>query len=401
MEKKQELTKAIQIGVVCIFSYLASYYMRHLLSVSTPAMLATGQFTKEIVGTLSSVYFLVYAIGQLINGTIGDRVKPKNMVLLGLTICGIASVVFVFTSVMSVQVLLFAVMGFALSMLRGPLVKTISENTLPQYARICCVFLSFASFVGPLIASLLAMLFDWRMTFVVAGISCLVIGGCAYAVLTVLEKKQIIFTTAAAEKKEKKNVWGIFKLENFIFYMVIGALVEISAASIGFWLPTYLTERLAFDEDTANLIFSGISLVRSFVPFGALVILKYFKDDDVRMTKYAFIMATLFFVGVLLVPNRYINVGLFLLGLVSVSCASALLWSVYIPAQSKSGLVSTVNGVLDFSGYAAASAANLIFSFTVDKIGWNGIVVMWIVLMASGVVAAVITKARKAAYHVE
>jgi len=323
------------------------------------------------------------------------------MVLLGLTICGIASVVFVFTSVMSVQVLLFAVMGFALSMLRGPLVKTISENTLPQYARICCVFLSFASFAGPLIASLLAMLFDWRMTFVVAGISCLVIGGCAYAVLTVLEKKQIIFTTAAAEKKEKKNVWGIFKLENFIFYMVIGALVEISAASIGFWLPTYLTERLAFDEDTANLIFSGISLVRSFVPFGALVILKYFKDDDVRMTKYAFIMATLFFVGVLLVPNRYINVGLFLLGLVSVSCASALLWSVYIPAQSKSGLVSTVNGVLDFSGYAAASAANLIFSFTVDKIGWNGIVVMWIVLMASGVVAAVITKARKAAYHVE
>ncbi|MBO5007983.1 MAG: hypothetical protein J6D26_04045 [Clostridia bacterium] len=45
MEKKQELTKAIQIGVVCIFSYLASYYMRHLLSVSTPALIATGQFS--------------------------------------------------------------------------------------------------------------------------------------------------------------------------------------------------------------------------------------------------------------------------------------------------------------------------------------------------------------------
>ncbi len=103
MEPKQERIKAFQIGVVCIFSYLASYYMRNILGISTPGMLETGLFTKEIVGTLSSVYFLAYAIGQLINGVIGDRVKSKNMVACGLSICGIASITFAYTQSFYIQ----------------------------------------------------------------------------------------------------------------------------------------------------------------------------------------------------------------------------------------------------------------------------------------------------------
>ncbi len=394
-ENKGELSKAFQIGIVCVFSYLASYYMRNLLGVVTPEMLATGRFTKEIVVTLSSVYFFMYAIGQLINGTVGDKVKARFMVLIGLTICGISSVIFAFTNRFALQILLFAIMGFALSMLRGPLVKTISENTIPRYARVCCVFFSFSSFAGPLVASLLAMIFDWQMTFVAAGISCVVVAICAYIVLTVLEKKKIIKSFAIAKKTEKMNIWAIFKIEYFVFYMFISGLIEISAASIGFWLPTYLTERMLFDENTANIIFSFITFARSFTPFLALVIFKYFKEDDIRMTKYSFFAATLFFIGVLFVSNRYINIFLFLLSLVSVSCASTLVWNVFIPKQAESGVVSTINGVLDFSGYAMSAAANMIFSFAADRIGWDGIIIMWIIMMASGAIASVIVKAKK------
>ncbi len=392
MEKKYELVKAFKIGSISIFAYLVSYYMRNILSVSTPGMLETGLFTKEVLGTLSSVYFFLYAVGQLINGVIGDKVKPKLMVLFGLLICGTASIAFAFSRGMIVWLVLFGVMGFSLSMLRGPLVKTISENTLPQYARICCVFFSFASFAGPLIASLFAMIFNWRYTFVFSGLSGIIIAICSYVALTSMEKKGVIVSKTTKKINKKKNVWSVFRLENFVFYMFIGALIEISAASINFWLPTYLTERLDFHKDVANGIFSAMTLVRSFVPFVALIILKWFKGDDVRMVKYSFISATMLFTGVLLLHNPYVNVVLFLLALMSVSCASALLWSVYIPSQGKSGMVSTVNGVLDFAGYAAASLANIIFSFTIDIIGWNGIVVLWIVLMASGVVAAFFTK---------
>ena len=387
-----EKRKAINIGSICVFSYLASYYMRNLLSVSTPAMLDTGLFTKEMIGLCSSVYFLIYAVGQLLNGMIGDKVSAKKMVFGGLLICGISSIAFAFCTTMPLRILIFALMGFSLSMLRGPLVKTISENTLPKYARICCTFFSFAAFAGPFIASFIAMLFDWKMTFIVAGASCVFIAVCAYVVLSHFEKKGMIKQAVRKEQGQKKNIWSVFKLENFMFYLFVGALVEISGASISFWMPTYLTEHLNFENDIANIIFSFKALIRSFVPFVSLFMLRLFKDNDVRMSKYAFLFSTIFFIGVWLVPNRYINVVFFFLALISVSFASSILWNVYIPNQAKSGMVSTINGVLDFSGYVAAAVANIIFSAVVDKIGWNGVTIIWILLMLSGVIVASIPK---------
>ncbi len=283
MQITKELKKAIIIGFVCISSYLASYYMRNILSVCTPEMLKTGLFTKELVGSFSSVYFFAYAIGQLINGIIGDRIRAKNMVMAGLNLCGVASVIFPFCNVIEVRLVLFFLMGFALSMLRGPLIKTISENTRPDYAKVCCVFFSFASFAGPLIASLFAMVFNWKYTFVVSGISCVCIALVAYAVLSNLEKRKVINPMDIKQSSRKpKSVLSVFKLDNYIFYLFVSAIVEISAISINFWLPTYFCEHLGFQKDVANGIFSLITFICSFIPFIALIVLKIFKDNDIK-----------------------------------------------------------------------------------------------------------------------
>ena len=61
--RNKKAMNAICIGVLCSLSYLAVYYARNLLSAISPHM---GE-SKEYIGTLSSVYFAVYATGQLIN----------------------------------------------------------------------------------------------------------------------------------------------------------------------------------------------------------------------------------------------------------------------------------------------------------------------------------------------
>jgi len=195
--------------------------------------------------------------------------------------------------------------------------------------------------------------------------------------------------------KNKKSFWSVFKLENFVFYMIVGAVAQIASSSIGFWIPTYLTEKLSFDKDVANLIFSANSLIRSFVPFMMLVVLNFFKNNDVKLVKYSFLFATVFFVGVLMISNRYINVVCFVLGFISAAFASSALWSAYIPSQGKSGMVSTINGLLDFSGYAASAIANFIFSFTIDRMGWNTIIGIWIFLMALGTAVALFNKKKE------
>ena len=395
MKSKHEYKKALIIGTISVFSYIVCYYMRNILSVSTPAMLETGKFTKELVGTLSSIYMIAYAVGQLINGVVGDIVKPKIMVSGGLIISGLFSVLFALTPIKPIQILCFVFIGFSLSMLRGPLVKTISENTLPKYAQTCCVFFSFSSFAGPLIASLLAILLNWQLTFIISGIFACVISVAVFLVFTVLENKKVITFSQTQKNKGLKGISEVFKLDRFIFFMFIGGLVEISASSIGFWIPTFFTDRLGYSKETANMLFSAITLVKALAPFITLAVLKLFKDDELKMINFSFLTGAVFFALMLFTNNPFVNVALMLFARLFVGFASTILWSIYIPAQGKTGLVSTVNGVLDFSGYAIAAVANMVFSFTISSLDWNGIIIMWSIMMLSGSIASVIVKVKE------
>ena len=148
--------RAFIIGFICIATYMVNYYLRNLLSVMTPMLLETGKYTETHIGDLSSTYMLLYAAGQLVNGILGDRLSPKKMVLIGIITASIATVAFPLTPNATIQFIYFAALGFGLSMVRGPLMKIISENTAPNQARTICVFFSVASFAGPLIASLFA-----------------------------------------------------------------------------------------------------------------------------------------------------------------------------------------------------------------------------------------------------
>ncbi len=397
MENKNKTTisRAVQIGTVCVSSYVVSYYMRNVLSVTSPDMLKTGLFTKEFLGSLSSVYMLFYAIGQLINGIMGDIVKPKLMIVGGMVLCGLSSLFFSFTDNQVIHIILFALIGFSLSMLRGPLVKTISENTQPNHSRIICTFLSCASFTGPLIASLISIFFNWRNTFIIAGIIALFIGFVAYFIFTLFEKKGYITYTLSKNSNGFKNIFKVFLLKHFIFYIFVGAIAEISAASINFWIPTYFTEQLCIDENIAKSIYSMMSFIKSVTPFITLFFFNLLKGKDIKMIRFSFIFATVFFFGMRFVNIPYLNILCLLVAQMSIGSASSLLWSIYIPSQRESGMVSTINGVLDFSGYLFASATNILFAHTIEILGWNGIILLWCALPAVGFLISLMTKENK------
>ena len=135
---KKELSTAWRIGSICIITYLASYVTRNILSVSTPDMLKDEFFTKEYTGMLSSVCFIFYAIGQLVNGFLGERIHPKMMISIGLLITSISTLTVPAVASRPIHFICFTLIGFALSMLRGPMMKVISENTEQEYARIIC-----------------------------------------------------------------------------------------------------------------------------------------------------------------------------------------------------------------------------------------------------------------------
>lgn len=375
--------KAWRIGSFCIATYLASYVTRNILSVSTPEMIKEAFFTKEYTGLLSSICFIFYAVGQLINGFIGDRVHPKYMIIMGLGISSVSTFVIPIFDNRILHFTAFALIGFGLSMLRGPLMKVISENTAATHARMICTLFSMAGFAGPLIASILSIFFKWRAVFTATGVISVIITVLAVAAITTLEKRgEIRFVP-----KYDKGIAGIlnvFKLEDFIFYMLISAIGEIAGSSITFWIPTYTTEHLGFSNDAASTIYSVVSFSTLFTPFITLLIYEKLIRNGIKLALVMYVISAVFFIAVRFTAAPVLNVSMMIIAKVAAAAASSIVWSAYIPGLARSGKVSSANGVIDAAGYAMASLANVLFSTFVGRLGWGGIVNMWYIIMLIG-----------------
>lgn len=375
--------KAWRIGSFCIATYLASYVTRNILSVSTPEMIKEAFFTKEYTGLLSSICFIFYAAGQLINGFIGDRVHPKYMIIMGLGISSVSTFVIPIFDNRILHFTAFALIGFGLSMLRGPLMKVISENTAATHARMICTLFSMAGFAGPLIASILSIFFKWRAVFTATGVISVIITVLAVAAITTLEKRgEIKFVP-----KYDKGIAGIlnvFKLEDFIFYMFISSIGEIAGSSITFWIPTYTTEHLGFSNDAASTIYSVVSFSTLFTPFITLLIYEKLIRNAIKLALVMYVISAVFFIAVRFTAAPVLNVSMLIIAKVAAAAASSIVWSAYIPGLARSGKVSSANGVIDAAGYAMASLANVLFSTFVGRLGWGGIVNMWYIIMLIG-----------------
>ena len=375
--------KAWRIGSFCIATYLASYVTRNILSVSTPEMIKEAFFTKEYTGLLSSICFIFYAAGQLINGFIGDRVHPKYMIIMGLGISSVSTFVIPIFDNRILHFTAFALIGFGLSLLRGPLMKVISENTAATHARMICTLFSMAGFAGPLIASILSIFFKWRAVFTATGVISVIITVLAVAAITTLEKRgEIRFVP-----KYDKGIAGIlnvFKLEDFIFYMLISSIGEIAGSSITFWIPTYTTEHLGFSNDAASTIYSVVSFSTLFTPFITLLIYEKLIRNGIKLALVMYVISAVFFIAVRFTAAPVLNVSMLIIAKVAAAAASSIVWSAYIPGLARSGKVSSANGVIDAAGYAMASLANVLFSTFVGRLGWGGIVNMWYIIMLIG-----------------
>jgi sugar phosphate permease len=230
------------------------------------------------------------------------------------------------------------------------------------------------------------MINGWNNVFFAAGAVAMVFSLFAYVMFTAMEKKGLI-SYIKNEVKGISSIFAVFKIENIFFYIVVACLVEICAASISQWITTFLTGALGFSAENANFIYTGISTARSFMPFVALAIFRAIKEKDIPMMRVTFFVSAVMFALLIVSTNKWISIALLTLALMSMSCTSALLWSIYIPGLGKTGRVSSVNGVIDCIGYIAAACANFVFARVMSNIGWNTVYILWASIGVIGLVA--------------
>ena len=381
--------KAVLIGGLCAFSYLAVYVARNILSAVSPQMIEGGGFTNENIGTLSSVYFISYATGQLINGSVGDKIKAKWMVSIGLALAGICNLLFSILSHSALAAYIsYAATGFFLSMIYGPITKVVAENTELLYATRCSLGFTFASFLGTPLAGVLGAAMQWKGVFLASSVMLAAMGIVCVIVFTLFEKKGLIEYNKYKKQKTDGGSVKVLLKHSIVKFTLVSILTGIVRTTVVFWLPTYISQYLGFSTRDSSVVFTVATFVISMTSFVAIFIYERLGCNMSLTVLIAFISSTLCFLIVFVIKIPVINIILLVLAIMSSNCAATMLWSRYCPSLRDTGMVSGATGFLDFVSYMAAAASSTLFANAVSIIGWGNLILVWAGLMAVGIVVA-------------
>lgn len=397
------------IFLACWLAYASAYIARGNFSFVRSTMIGESLITAEIAGLVSAVYFICYAAGQLINGILADRKSPFIMVMVGFAGVILANAAMMLRLPSWLYVILWAINGFAQSMLWSPIFFIIS-NILHERVRFTAITLIvLCTPAGKLSCSLVSGTVlksgSWQSVFLVCSMII-----CAVLVLWITvylaTKKQITVQTAREAKREEA-VETPAPAEK---PMRLGRLLGVSGLLISFpallvhglflngvveLIPSILQKEYAFSAGNAALLESIIPIVGvAGVFFGNLIYLKLFRKNE--LTSCFFVMLLNVLPVLLMLVLAIKKESGFLLG----QNADALLFVatyglIYIFQLSfghimislapmrcaKFALAATMTGLTNAINYAGSAISTYGLSSAVERLPLKHTVTIWLVCL--------------------
>ena len=114
------------IAWMCTLVYFASYLTRINFSVMMLNICNEMGTTKTALSIVVTGLTISYGLGQVINGLLGDKIKPQLMITMGLSLACVSNIAIFFCSNVALMTVIWCINGFAHSMLWPPMVRIMS-----------------------------------------------------------------------------------------------------------------------------------------------------------------------------------------------------------------------------------------------------------------------------------
>ena len=105
--------------------YFVSYFSRKDFATVMAAMISGNAIQRGNAGLVGTMLFAFYGVGQLISGYLGDKIKPKHLIIIGLSATAICNAAMPYLPDAG-MIVVWGINGLAQAMLWPPIVKILS-----------------------------------------------------------------------------------------------------------------------------------------------------------------------------------------------------------------------------------------------------------------------------------
>lgn len=388
MKRNRKLTTVLML---CWLTYVFAYLCRLNLSTVLDKAAVGMSVTVEYLGIASSIYFGTYAVGQLLNGFVGDRVSPHKFIILALLMTGTINTVLGLQSSGAVFLLLWGINGFCQSMFWSTLLRLLSFYSADHEKKHVSTVMTTCSVTGYFMSwvafGYLFEPYSFRPYFVIPGVLALML-----IPVWVLLSGKLEFGKAVSERAKTPPVPVVvreFAHDRLYFVCILGMIIGAIREGAVFWMPTIFGTVLGLGSNSM--------LYLMLMPFAMLLgvffaqwVLGLFHDN----VKYA--MLTTVGCSVLIAAGLFFTSGhtsVFTVILIAllIAAVNASNWfniSYYPLCFSERNIVSTLIGTFDFSSYMGASIMSGTLGILLSRFGWVSLTVVWLILTVCGFILA-------------
>lgn len=390
---------------LCTAAYFCSYLTRLNYSAVMVEMIATEGFTKSGASIALTGLFITYGVGQVINGFLGDKIKPQVMVLCGLLISAAMNLAITICPNTLWMTVVWCINGFAQAMMWPPLVRILSAYTTEAQYKKATVRVSWGSSFGTIAVYLAAPFFisvsGWKMIFVASAVIALLMACIWLPTYQCLEKKLCAIqkeNTPDSETREEKTVcsskkftWGICALLGVI---MVGIIMQgILRDGITTWMPSYIED--SFHLGSKVSILTGVILpIFSIISVqAAAAVNRKMIRNELACSAFFFTMGIIALVILRLTQGHgglvsiILSVGALTVASAGMHGVNLMLISMVPKFFQYTGRISLISGVLNACTYIGSALSTYGVALIAENFGWPFTVLIWIVVAVAGTLA--------------
>jgi len=387
-------------------TYAGFYLARVNMSIALPKIMEEYGISKTAIGGVLTSLFVLYAIGQFINGQLGDKFGPRKLITVGIMGSVLLNVIFGFnTGGIMAMMIIWGLNGYFQSMGWAPSVKMVA-NWFPKRERGKAGGLLGSSYqIGNAIswglAGLVIGYWGWRWGFWIPAVIFALLG-LHWFIRARNVPEEVGLPTIEQENNTEINNITIKKghylgirytlrqtlLSPRIWIVGLG-LFCLNIVRYGFlsWAPTYMFEIQKAAIPTIAFKAIAFPLAGSMGAFFA----GWFSDRYLGSKRAPMSMVMLIILAVFI--GLYPQIHNWTLSLM---CLMIIGFFIFGPHVMMVGIMpmdfgtrkasSSAAGFIDSLGYAGASLTGVGTGWLLDNFGWNAAFYFWLIaaIIAAG-----------------
>ncbi|NXI98828.1 G6PT1 protein, partial [Psophia crepitans] len=159
--------------------YTLYYFNRKTFSFVMPAVMAEVPLGKDELGLITSSQSAAYAISKFVSGVLSDQLSARWLFSSGLLMVGLVNVAFSWSSTVTAFAGLWFLNGLAQGLGWPPCGKILRKWFEPSqfgtWWAILSTSMNLAGGLGPIVAALASLNYDWRVTLSFSGFVCVAV----------------------------------------------------------------------------------------------------------------------------------------------------------------------------------------------------------------------------------